>query len=107
MNDKYILEGQTPVACPDLMVWEKWMQDAMRHVAKTEEGEVKVSTVFLGLDHAYAPNEPRKLFETMIFGGPHDGYQERCSTWGEAEGMHRAACELAFGASAAAPPSKE
>jgi hypothetical protein len=24
----------------------------------------------------------------MIFGGPEDGYQRRCSTWDEAEAMH-------------------
>ena len=31
---------------------------------------------------------PPLLFETMIFGGPHDGYQERYTFWDEAEAGH-------------------
>jgi hypothetical protein len=34
-------------------------------------------------------------FETMIFGGPHDSYQERSSTFEEAETTHAAAVTLA------------
>jgi hypothetical protein len=56
---------------------------------------VEVSTVFLGLDHAWGKGPPM-LFETMIFGGEHDQYQERCSTWEQAEEMHRRACALAW-----------
>ena len=46
-----------------------------------------VSTVFLGLDHAFDGGTPL-LFETMIFGGEHDEYQERYATWDEAEAGH-------------------
>lgn len=35
-------------------------------------------------------------FETMIFGGEHDQYQERYSTWDEAEAGHKRAIELVF-----------
>lgn len=38
---------------------------------------------------------PPIVFETMIFGGANDEYQERCSTWEEAEAMHKRACKLA------------
>jgi len=39
---------------------------------------------------------PPLLFETMIFNGPDDGeYQERCSTWEEAEAMHERAVHVA------------
>lgn len=31
----------------------------------------------------------------MIFGGLHDGWEERCSTWDEAERMHAKACKIA------------
>lgn len=56
---------------------------------------MKVSTVFLGLDHnLYGPPH---LFETMIFGGEHDGYQERYSTWAEAETGHARTVEIAKG----------
>lgn len=46
-------------------------------------GAVRVSTVFLGLDHFGRVGEP-VLWETMIFGGAHDGYQARYTsrrTW--------------------------
>jgi hypothetical protein len=34
------------------------------------------------------------LFETMIFGSPLDGHEERCCTWAEAEQQHEKACRL-------------
>ena len=51
-----------------------------------------VSTFFLGLDHAFGGGPPL-LFETMIFGMPErsEEYQERCSTWEQAEAMHERA----------------
>lgn len=54
---------------------------------------VRVSTVFLALDHGYG-DEPPLLFETMIFGGKPDDYQERYSTWEEAEAGHKRAVAL-------------
>jgi hypothetical protein len=35
----------------------------------------------------------------MIFGGDHDDYQERCSTWAEALEMHEQAVKLVRGES--------
>jgi len=91
MTDKFILDGQTPVECPDLIEWGQWMQTADRHVAKTKiNDDVKVSTVFLGLDHSFGHGPPL-LFETMIFGGEHDQYQERFETWEQAEAGHKVA----------------
>jgi hypothetical protein len=57
------------------------------------ETVVRVSTVFLSLDHAFhvgTEKGPPLLFETMVFGLP-DGaeYQDRYSTWEEAEAGHR------------------
>ena|SRR3990167_1521634 len=95
MNNKYILEGKNPVPCDDLMTWGNWFETANRRVDSTEHGDIRVSTVFLGLDHSFGEGKPI-LFETMIFGGEHDQYQERCSTWEEAEAMHKAACEKAY-----------
>lgn len=95
MTDKYILDGHNAVPCDDLMKWAKWIEKADRHVAQETRGEVRVSTVFLGLDHSFGGPTPI-LFETMIFGGEHDGYQQRCSTWDEAAEMHKRACELVW-----------
>lgn len=60
------------------------------------DGEkVRVSTVFLGLNHAWNDEEP-VLFETMIFGGEHDQFQERYHTWTEAENGHKKALAMLF-----------
>lgn len=96
MSDHYILEGKKAVPC-DLMTWARQFETVDRHVAQSGErgkGKVYVSTVFLGLDHSFGDGPPL-LFETMIFGGEHDQYQDRCTTWEQAEEMHRKACELA------------
>jgi hypothetical protein len=88
----YILDGKIPKEV-DLMTWARWFEKAERHVADTKKGNIRVSTVFLGLDHQWG-NGPPHLFETMIFGGAEE-WQERCSTWEEAEATHKRACELA------------
>lgn len=91
---KYILDGHKPVPCDDLLKWADWFETADRTVLSTElPGGVRVSTVFLGIDHSFG-GEPL-LFETMIFGGPNNQYQDRCSTWREAEKMHAKALKLA------------
>lgn len=53
--------------------------DTVRHVDVNTIDGVHVSTVFLGLNHQWGIGPPL-IFETMIFGGPHDQYQERYST---------------------------
>lgn len=62
-----------------------------RIVAQTTVAEgVMVSTVFLGIDHSwdFSIRKPL-LFESMIFGGPMDGDQERYATWIGAEAGHK------------------
>jgi hypothetical protein len=93
MSGKYILNGKTPVECNDLIEWAKQMEGKNRIVKQSQFGDVKVSTIFLGLDHSFGDGEPL-LFETMIFGGKHDQYQDRYSTWDEAVEGHEIACEL-------------
>lgn len=94
--DKYILDGKTPVATDDLHLWGKSYQIENRRVNQTEIDGVRISTVFLGLDHQYDDGPPL-LFETMIFEGEHDGYQDRCSTWEQAEVMHQKAVDIVNG----------
>ena len=79
--------------CDDL--WGRWFQTADRQVARDERDAVVVSTVFLGLDDASGPGRPL-LFETMIFGGPHDQDRARYSTWAEATAGHAVMCAKAF-----------
>jgi hypothetical protein len=92
MIDKYILRGKTPVPVKGLFEWGEWMQTADRRVAHDDIDGVSVSTVFLGLDHGFGHGAP-KLFETMVF-GLDDDYQERYSTWAEAEAGHARAVAI-------------
>jgi hypothetical protein len=95
MTQKYKLAGHEPVPCT-LMEWAEWFEGGNRIVEQTDVNpDVRVSTVFFGLDHQFGDGPPL-LFETMIFGGPHDQYQERFSTWDQAESGHRAALKLAI-----------
>jgi hypothetical protein len=97
MSDHYILEGHKAVPA-DLMQWAEFFENtAGRTVALTMVGKVRVSTVFLGIDHSFGSGRGPLLFETMIFGGKHDQYQERYVTWEEAEAGHAEAVKLAEG----------
>jgi hypothetical protein len=88
MSDLYKLVNRQPVRCRDLLEWGRWMETADRRVAHSNlAGGVNVSTVFLGLDHNFSGGTPL-LFETMVFGGEYNHYQERCSTWEQAEQQH-------------------
>lgn len=89
MTDRYILDGKHAVECPDLIAWATWCESADRRVALSTIGGVRVSTVFLAVDHSFG-EVPPLLFETMVFGGPLDEEQDRCTTWEEAEAMHAA-----------------
>ena len=88
MNDKYILDGKTPVPVGDITEWGRWFETADRKVGDDTVGDARVSTVVLGLDHNFGVGRPL-LFETMIFGGERDQEQERYSTWEEAEARHK------------------
>ena len=57
--------------------------------------DIRVSTVFLGFDHAWIGQPGPVLWETMIFGGEHDQYQERYTSHEDALAGHERAVELA------------
>lgn len=75
----YILDAEgAPVHEPNIIKWAQWFEEnnSKRIVALTELPEdVRVSTVFLGVDHSFVKGEVH-LFETMIFNGPLD--ETRC-----------------------------
>lgn len=96
MLDKYLLKDGVPVPVDDLMEWAKGFEIENRRVAETIIGDVRVSTVFLGMDHSFGHGEP-VLFETMIFGGEHDEYQERYHTLEESMIGHEKAVSLVKG----------
>jgi hypothetical protein len=60
-------------------------------------GTLDVSTIFLSMDHGLAGlmgDGTPVLFETMVFGGEYDGYQERYHTYDEAEEGHKRIVEM-------------
>jgi len=86
MSDFYDRDGQ-PLTLDE---WAAVMEDRdYRRVALTEVGGASVSTVWLGSDHNWSDDKgPPIIFETMIFGGPHDDFCERYSTEGQARAGH-------------------
>jgi len=92
--NKYILKDKKPVIEDNLLKWGDWFEKAERSVATDTIGDVTISTVFLGLDHGFGSRNNPVLFETMIFGGIHDQYQERYCTWDQAEEGHKVAVDI-------------
>jgi hypothetical protein len=58
-------------------------------------GDVEVSTVWLGLDQRFWGDGPPLIYETMIFGGPHDEEQWRWPNRDAALAGHDQAVALA------------
>ncbi len=90
---KYILNSQgEPVECSDLMKWGRWFEvKRNQRIVKQEwVDNVRVSTVFLGLDHRWGKGPPI-LWETMTFSNRKQWNSEceRCAGGREqAEAMH-------------------
>lgn len=96
----YKLDKDHNVIPCDLMEWARFFQSPERIVKQEEVFGIKVSTVFLGIDHGWGWLEqefPERyapvVFETMIFDDVENNYMERCSTWDEALAMHSRAVE--------------
>lgn len=82
MSYYYRLNDDHSVELSDSFDRENW------RVALTQDGPLKVSTVFLSLDHSYIDSSQPELFETMVFWEgdgdfPLDREMERYSTWDE------------------------
>lgn len=91
----YVLDAKHNVLPePDMQAWVEWYENADRtvkfHRVFDMKGgkltEFEISTVFLGIDSGIGGS--LAVFETMVFGGKLDGYQQRCSTWKKAEKQH-------------------
>jgi len=93
MNHLYLIKDKKPYPVDDAKEWAEGFDRMDAIVEKTDIAGIHISTVFLGIDHSYGQGPPL-LFETMIFGGEHDMYQDRYTTWEQAEEGHHIACEL-------------
>lgn len=88
----YILDedGKTPMMCANDLKWCQWFATHKdeRVVAQTEVDNVRVATVFLGIDYGHGYGFPL-LWETTVFGGGvHDGLCERYSSYDDAVKGH-------------------
>lgn len=85
----YILnEDHLAVPC-ELLEWAQWFESADRRVAEDRIGAFRISTVFLGLDHAFGEQGDPVLFETMVFGPDGESADmDRYSTWSDAQAGH-------------------
>lgn len=89
MADKYYLNPDHSYTPCDLMTWCEQFEHMDRHVASDHIDDHHVSTVWLGLNHAWRDADPPLLFETMVFDKPgSDVFMKRYSTWNEAEIGH-------------------
>lgn len=96
MSHYYLNEDHSYRPC-SLMEWASQLDTLTKtdkkHVADEVIEGVRVSTVWLGLDHNYFGGRPL-LFETMVFNAEgSDIYCERYTTWEQAESGHNKAVE--------------
>lgn len=93
MLEWYNLEGDTPVPVPKEKVnWDH------RWNIKTAVNDFLISTAFIPYNLGVG-NEPRALFETLIFGGPLGRECQKYSTKAEAEEGHNKWVQRALKAS--------
>ncbi len=86
-------EAGKPKPVDDVLEWGRWLSTAKRHVADDTVNGVRVSTVFLGIDHRFGDGPPL-LYETMTFGvSDEDQIQKRYCSREDALNGHRAIVE--------------
>jgi len=95
----YILDNNHKLVTSTGIESSKWMEENPKRktvgydkLKDINGDDVRVSTVFLGLDHSWNGSKPPILWETMIFGGQNDqAYQERYSSYEDALEGHQKA----------------
>lgn len=97
---RYILdENGKPIPEPDLLKWAQWFEDTKQRVVQQDHiGDIFVSTVFLGLDHAFVYDDVHEpvLWETMIFKDTDwsGDFQRRYTSLNDAIAGHMEAVEM-------------
>lgn len=88
-------EDENAKPCWDIKKWVKIIEGNRKVANDVLQDDTIVSTVFLGLDHSFGLGGPPVLWETMIFGGVHNEYQDRYCSKQEAIKGHEKALKLA------------
>jgi hypothetical protein len=86
-----------PVPCADALQWGVWFETADRNLCQSRDEapnapDIRISTVFLGLDANFWGTGPPILWETLVFGGPLDGEMERYTSKADAVAGHQRMC---------------
>ena len=91
----YILDKENKPVRSTIVDCGKWLEENPERKAVKQDriGDIFISTVFLGIDHAWDSDIP-VLWETMIFGGEHDQYQDRYTSVEDALEGHKTALTL-------------
>ena len=96
----YILDENHTPRVADVIEAGIWMEKKDNIIVKKTQVDknILVSTVFISLDHSFEINKKHIpiLFETMIFGGEYDQYQERYETWDQALEGHEECIQMIF-----------
>lgn len=72
--------GENPIRCNDMFDADACLSDKeLRRVKVSAIDEGELSTVFLCLDHSFQLDAEPVLWESLVFGGPHDGEMRRCA----------------------------
>jgi hypothetical protein len=88
-----------PVPCDSMLEYSAWLgtlNEEIRTpvgyiVGKDSLDDCEVSTVYLGIDHSFRGEHV--LWETMVFGGESDMYQERYTSHADAVAGHARVCD--------------
>lgn len=94
----FILDDQkkvVPVENDDALKWAEWWE-TNRFLADHRSGEIRVATIFLGIDPDLGTRQPPLLFESMVFHGSGPGrHQRNYATYEEAMAGHAELVRLA------------
>lgn len=88
----YILDTDGVPAPVDVLTWARWFENTSERIVACDEiaPGVKISTVFLGLDHNHSDTGPPVLWETLVFNDYGDGEQCRYTSKADAIAGHHA-----------------
>ena len=94
----YILRDGQPVRATSIAEWGEFQLSGRPKLNEEVLPDVHVSTVWLGADHRLTPGGAPVLWETMVFGGPHDGHQDRYTSAEDAAAGHQRIAAMVRGA---------
>lgn len=85
----YILKYRKPILCVDMFKWHLFFKRIEnRRVRQTFINNIRISTIFLGINHNFRLDGIPILFETMAFKNHKEIDCRRCSTWRQALKQH-------------------